>query len=268
MPLWKFRSAIGRDFMQKSQPGFDIRSYLKDFYPEAEPSEAKLLIISDENLIGNCGEFVRSGELLPRASKRLKHFRSLLDGHEITMFCGVRSYETFIASAYCEGLKTSQKYLSFPEFLGRIKWSTVNWPLLLMKAKNSLSPEKLIVWKYESFNHQSRDLLRELTCNIVDLNEYDREALSNYCSYSQTAIDVLEASAATVGVETTSKIIRAVGDTLKKADGFPAFDPWDETRKRNLIDRYQTDCASIPSSHWFQDTQSKHKKRESADLAA
>jgi hypothetical protein len=251
LPVWRFRSSFWKEYMTLSPETFRIEDHLKDFFVNKPPSDVRGLIISEENLLGLCGNFVKTGRLFNGVRPRLAHFRKLLAGHEITLFFAVRSYDGFICSAYCEGLRSNRNFVGFDDFHDRINWKLMNWPHLLKRVEDGLQPERTVIWRYEQFRDHSEEILNRLAFgNMLSPDETDGTN-PVYMSFSQLAMDTIDCVAKQMGGEIAGQLVRPISDTFVKSEARPSFDPWTDQRKAWLAHRYQEDCGTINSAKWL-----------------
>jgi hypothetical protein len=271
-PLWDFRTSAWRDVMKIEPNGFRLEDHLHSFFPKFRPAHVEGLIISDENLIGLCGSFVKSGRLFHGARQRLAHLRRLFAGHEVSLFCAVRSYDTFLSSAYCEALRTNTRYISFDDFRNSLKWTSVNWTRVLAGFEAGLEPNHIHLWKYEDFEEKSEQIFRTLAFGEPPVAKAVDDA-PVYKSFSHTAVDAIDSVAKQLGPVIAAKLARPIGDALKKTDGYPAFQPWNETDKLRLEKQYLEDCARIPAGKWLgsgqprRGTRSGHQRKKRMEHA-
>lgn len=255
IPIWKFRASQWKTFTSINPDSFRLEDQLKHFFQRSQDlldtGQILGLIISDENLIGNCGGLLSSGRLFPAGPERLAHLRKLLGDHEVTLFCAIRSYDTFLASAYCEGLKTNKKYVSFGSFIDRLNTNLLNWPKMLQKFQSALRPERIVVWSYETFSNFEDEIVEKLAFGIK-LSPVDNNGNKpTYMSTSHTAIAALDAVAKCCGEEVASILVRDIAKALPKTDSFPGFQPWNGAELKWLRGLYKEHLGIIPANMWL-----------------
>lgn len=251
LPVWQFRNSFWKSFMELAPETFRVENHLGDFFAKKVPEQVRGLVISEENLLGLCGQFVTTGKLFNGVRPRLTHFRKLFAGHEITLFCAVRSYESFISSAYSEGLRTNRRYTKFVEFHDRIHWPSLLWPRLLERFEDSLQPVETVLWQYESFRDHEAEIMSKLAFGVKLEGVSDAREGPTYTSLSQVAIEAIDAVAARAGDEIAGKLVRPIADALPKEDGHASFDPWTPAQKQALALRYEADCRQIDPAKWL-----------------
>ncbi len=251
MPLFPFRNTYVKDLMRFDPATFRLEDRMEDFFPRGAPAEVRGIIMSDENLLGLCGTMLNSGKIYSGVRARLAQLRRLLAGHEVTLFCAVRRYDAFLASAYCEGLRTNPRYINFEDFSNRVNWKAINWVTLLNRFETGLRPQHMRYWRYEQFRQNSDLVLRELAFGEkLDHVESDTGKSANP-SLSQAAIDAIDSVSERLGREVAGRLVRAISAALPKSDGYPDFDPWGPLDKKRFARRYDDDCRQIAPEKWL-----------------
>jgi hypothetical protein len=248
VPLGRLRNRFTRSLMGFSASNFDAARQFAMLVPDG--SRFDRLILSDENFIGHCGGFLNSGKLYNGAGTRLSHLRDLLEGHEVTLFLAIRSYDTFIASAYCEGLRNNGRFIPFDEFRQRIDFDQIRWPRVLARFTEALRPAKTRLWRYEDFGSNSRAVLGDLAFE-ADLKDVEDATGAARPSFSEVAVGILEVVAERFGPDISSQLIAPITDNLPKNQHRPAFQPWDPKQREDLRGAYEQDCASIGRDSWL-----------------
>jgi hypothetical protein len=251
MPVFQFRTAFVKDLMKTDPATIHLEDRLDDFFPRGVPDHVRGIIISDENILGLCGAMLNTGKVYPGVRARIMQLRRMLAGHEVTLFCAVRRYDAFLASAYCEGLRSNRRFVNFDDFSTRVNWRTMSWLTLLNKLENGLQPERICYWRYEDFRSNSDAILQELAFGEkLDAVESDGEKVT-YPSLSQAAVDALDSVSERLGCEVASRLVRAISTSLPKTEGYADFDPWGPVEKRRLGRRYDDDCRRITAEKWL-----------------
>lgn len=248
LPMGRVRQWLTRPLMTVDPRGFDIESHLDRFFPAGVPSRVTGIVISDENLVGDCTSFVRTGRLYERLEQRLSRLRLLLAGHELSLFCAVRGYDSFPVSAYSEGMRHGG-FVPFSEFESRVDWSTLRWPLVVARMEQALRPARTRVWRLEDFRAHADHVVSDLAFGEPVRLRVD-SARSERQSFSQLAVDTLHLVAESQGAEVASALVRPVADALPKSQDRPAFAPWAPEHVSRLRARYAEDCRAVPADRW------------------
>ena len=245
LPLVEFRETFTRHLTTPAYLEHRPTRLPELFFPHGGSDAPHGLVLSDENLIGGCDGFVKSGRLYREAPARLARLREILDGHDVTLFFSIRGYDSFIASAYCEAMRHSDKFTPFAEFCARIKLKRCRWPAILAGMIEALRPEKAVVWRYEDFRANAEAVIRMLAFDVA-LPREAKDERDSRPSFSQTAVDILEMVAERHGPQVAARLVNPVSRHLPKAKGFPPFDPWSEAERAELRRLYAEDCAALP----------------------
>jgi hypothetical protein len=176
--------------------------------------------------------------------------RNLLEGYEVSLYLAIRSYDTFIASAYCEELRNNGRFIPFDQFRLRIDFGQMRWPRILARFTEALRPAKTQIWRYEDFGSNSSAVLGGLAFE-ADLNDVEDETRNARPSFSGVAVSVLEVVAERFGPDISSQLIAPITDNLPKDQHRPAFQPWDAKEREDLGLAYDQDCASISRDSWL-----------------
>src|SRR3569623_1136311 len=151
LPLKECRQLLTGTLMKHEPRTFEIEQLWHSFFPYEHPAGITGLVISDENILGTCGEFADTGTLYPNVTARLRRLRELLAPHEVHLFFSIRRYAAFLAAAYCESLRHRRGYTSFDEYWNRVKIGQFRWPTIFFRMQEALQPASVTLWRYEDF---------------------------------------------------------------------------------------------------------------------
>ena len=249
LPLEPFRSFF-TSRLKKLTPGkFNIDDHSEKFFTDGKRRKIERLLISDENLAGWCGSMLSTGVPFKGGVERLERLRQLFPEAQITLFCSVRSYESFLTSAYCEILRHRPVFVDFRHFWDRVDFELLRWPSVLDSFVGVLRPTEIKLWRYEEFRSNSSDILRNLAFGTALPKLAEDQA--HYASFSQLTMELLECIAAAKGGKIASSVLKGIDDSLPKAKGYAPFDPWSNLERSYLAERYKEDCKSIDPSRWL-----------------
>ena len=249
LPLLKQR-ALYASVKNVSPARFDLGSFLPHYFPKPGERERVGVVMSDENLLGDCRALFSDGGLYPKAREQLAPLRALLAEHEITLFFSVRSYDTFLVSAYCEVLRNNAWYVPFSQFRKRLRPDAYRWPRVVSQMAEALAPAGLVIWQYEDFTRHADVIIRKLAFDLDRPLPPPLGRGAHRPSMSAKAFDVLATVADQHGPEIAAALVRFVDEALPKGELYPAFDPWDEHEKAALRAMYREDCRSLPVPIW------------------
>jgi hypothetical protein len=253
MPLTPFRAFFTRNFMKFPAGYYRIEDHLDRFFPQGVPSNIRGLILSDENLIGMCNGFIVSGKPYQGAGRRLSHLKALLEGHRVTMYMSIRSYDHFIASAYCEAMRHSAEFATFASFRDKLDMESVRWPAMIEHFAAALKPAEIKLWRFEDFRDNGAAVFRDLAFG-VDPGQPGADSKAERPSFSEPAVTVLETLSSRLGPKVAAEMVGEISQRLPKGSGkgeYPAFDPWSDEDHARMAALYDADCAAIPKGYWL-----------------
>src|SRR3954451_9411374 len=143
LPLAEFRRLVTFKLMKLDTGFFHLKDKVDRFFSHGRSDRINGLLLSDENIIGVCPNFVETGKLYQQAPARLRQLRKLLGGNEIHMFFAIRAYDTFIPSAYGEALRNQRKFVPFEDFWDRVDLEQCRWPVIFNRMREALQPERV-----------------------------------------------------------------------------------------------------------------------------
>lgn len=249
LSLTEFRQHFTSKLENHVAAGAHIDQFLPKFFSDTSPPSSPRLILSDENLVGSCADITNKGAPLISGPKRLKLLQTFLSGHQVTMFFAIRSYDTFIASAYCEALRSSPQFVDFPTVKSRLQSKAFDWASIIDTFCESLRPEAVRIWRFEDFRRQPGQVASAIAHDLESLPE-EAGASSRRPSFSQSDIDKLHDVARTNGVDAARQMIRELGNQPRQADHHN-FYPWANDEKHQWESKYSTDCERINKSYWL-----------------
>lgn len=233
--------------MDQLDPVLRIDDFLGDFFEEDVPPDIKGVILSDENFFGTTRQSIGSGVFHPYATERANRLRTLLRGHEVTVFLCIRSYDDFIASLYGEALRWGN-FVPFEDFKRRLDFKSFRWPNFYNRSVGILGPANFKVWRYEDFRMNSERVIRALAFDTeipLDLEYRDVNP-----SMSHNAIMHLHELAKTVSPEEVAVQVRDVDRRIPKTPDNGSFNPWSENERGQLRRAYEMDCSTAPD-YWL-----------------
>ena len=251
LPLPMLRSRFTHALAQMA-PGqlSDDRALQEFFFGDQVPSEVRGILISDENLLGSCGPLLRTGRLYPTMHQKLAHLRAVLEGHELQVFVSIRSFDRFLASAYCEGLLAIKEFVPFAKFRALLgSAQPASWLSLLDTVSQALSPVSTHVWRYEDLDGHVDEVLQRLAFDLPI--EPTRTLAAERASFSHVAIAFLEHANKAFGPTQTAQLFKGMDAIAPKRAGYAAFHPWSAAETQNFADRYALEVSRIPEALWL-----------------
>ncbi|MDD5272720.1 MAG: hypothetical protein PHU14_08390 [Methylovulum sp.] len=124
-----------------------------------DPEHTRLLVLSEENLLGALGSLNHKGVLYPELAKRMQLLAQVFAGCDVQAFLAIRNYRDFYASAYAETLRQGH-IKPLERFVGGLDLSGNSWLTVVAAVEAALGPVAL--WPYEQFRHHAPLILGNL----------------------------------------------------------------------------------------------------------
>lgn len=191
-------------------------------------------LFSDENVLGGSASVRR---MYPQPAAALKYFTDC----DLQIFMAVRSYETFLPSAWGERLWRHR----FEPFEARLPQR--RWPHVVTELQAELPGVPIHIWRYEDYQAHPDAIIRFYAADAI--TEFPPPMAERPKSgFSARAIAHLERHA---GSYPGRKRIRQARERFPVGPAYPRFDPWSEEQKTALRAMYAEDieqlrrCASV-----------------------
>lgn len=240
VPMRQFRSwrrsllRIGARLLGPSHSKFDRR--LRQW----NQRRLETCVISDENMIGTCGDIVSSGTLYPKLRAKLGAISGMLSAHPVRLFLSIRCYASFYAAAYCEALRYGTGS-SAETFKQRLDPDRRRWRDVLADIAELFPASAIVVWPYENFRQSEAEI-------------FDALAGKEIASKLRLSGEVLRPSLSQATVEEAQSLGRRFGWVVAghmvpilewRNSGNPPFDPWTNAERTELQRLYAGDLDEI-----------------------
>lgn len=140
-----------------SRNSSELHNYLRDLLSV----ESKVLVLSEENLIGEAKDFVNACMLYEKAEMRLVAFSSLLPKDiNIKVWLFIRSLDSFLPAIYCEYLR-HWPYVPFERVLGGVYKHS--WVPLIQTIRSIMPGAEINVLNYDSYQTLAPKMLSAMT---------------------------------------------------------------------------------------------------------
>lgn len=185
-------------------------------------------LFSDENILGNSSN-VRRMYRDPAAA--LEYFADC----ELELFMAVRSYETFLPSAWAERL-WRHRFEPFEAVVPGRRWTDI-----VADLQAALPGVPIHVWRYEDYQAHAESIIRFYADDAVV--RFPPPLVTRPKSgFSADAIAELERCA---GAYPGRRRIRRIRDRYPVGPGHPRFDPFSDEQKAVLREMYEQDLATL-----------------------
>lgn len=259
VPMRAFRSwrrsllRRGASFSGSPQDKFDRRLRAWD------PAQSATCIISDENMIGTCGDIVSSGQLYPKLAAKLGAIAAMTSGHEVRIFIAIRCYASFYAAAYCEALRYGTG-TSSDLFKERLDPLSRRWPNILAEIAGLFPAAPIVVWPYESFR-LSEIAVFDALAGPQTAPKLHLSGETVRPSLSQATVDRMQSLGNRLGWRVAGYLVPFVQS--RAADTSP-FDPWTSEEKAELQELYASDLEGIGTDGRYRMIATGDRRRSSS----
>jgi hypothetical protein len=251
VPVASFRPWRRQTLSRAAKKGHGAsRTYFSRFFKRWCPRGCSTLLISDENMIGTCGNIVRFGRLYPELTSKLGGVAEMVGDHPVSIYVSIRCYDAFYAAVYCEALRYDT-HCTFTNFAARLDPTARRWQHILADIAILFPESPISVWPYETFRHRELEIFDRLVGKSVA----SRMTLTGDImrgSMSPKAVEIIETLGQRVGWFLASRMVPMVEFLVPREDESPSFAPWTEHEKHFLRRLYEEDLAIISANQRYE----------------
>ncbi|MGK7754615.1 MULTISPECIES: hypothetical protein [unclassified Roseovarius] len=185
---------------------------------------AKVLVITDENMIGAPRRCLRQGRLYPDIGQRMARFAHALDGQVTRAYLSIRSHESFWASVLSYGVARGHR-VPDTATLEALAASPRLWRDVVLDVACALPGVKLTVMPYEIFGRLPERMLEHMTGLGPMPRAHAREWMNQAPNLPQLRRIVKDRGGAPAGLP----------------EGPGKWQPFDDTALRDMREAYADD---------------------------
>lgn len=211
---------------------------------DAAPSR---FIASDENLIGDCDEIVRTGQCYPDLAPKLAALAETLPRPPARVVLVVRSYATFFASVYGESLRNGP-FRAFDPIRHRFLQEDGQWLRVTGALVRAFGEDAVRVIRFEQVTARFPALLETLCGQPLDPARLPDSA-DRREGMSAAAVDALGRIAELSDPTVALLAVPAVERRFPRGADRPGFAPWTAEERKRLDGRYERHLAVI-AARW------------------
>jgi len=191
-------------------------------------------LFSDENILGNSSNVQRMYRS-PAAS--LKYFADC----ELELFMAIRSYDTFLPSAWGERL-WRHRFEPFEPVIPTRRWSDV-----IADLQSALPGVPIHVWRYEDYRSHAESIIRFYAGDAVQsfAPELGDRPKSGFSASAVAELNRFD------GHYPGRRRIRQIRQRYPVGEAHPRFDPWSDDQKAVLQVMYAEDVAVLKEHVYF-----------------
>lgn len=217
------------------------RSALSAELAEIERSAPPTILISEENIIGNSRQILRTGKLYHQARQRLRTLPKHLNSERTEIFIAIRSYANFFASCHAQVIR-SGRFKTWDEYdADRLAALPRHWQDLVADIRAILPRATLTIWRFEDLDQvgdRVLSMMTGMTPNWIKgrderpMQSLSAEGMARLVDLAQQR-EVMPADIAKIMAETNSR------------DGYSRYDPWSSAEREALDTAYEADWRAL-----------------------
>lgn len=204
------------------------------------PQRCETCIISDENVLGTCGDIVNSGTLYPKLHAKLGAIAGMLSEHKLGLLLSIRCYASFYAAAYGEALRFGSGS-SIETFKARLDPLARRWRDVLAEIADLFPAAPIVVWPYEHFRQFEPEIFDALAGKKVGSKLRLSGAMLRP-SLSQETVGRVEKLGKRFGWAIAARLVPIIE---AQAGAAMPFDPWTNRERVELQQLYAGDLEEI-----------------------
>jgi hypothetical protein len=185
-------------------------------------------LFSDENILGTTSNALL---MYPQPGSALKYFSDC----RLSIFLCVRSYETFLPSAWGERL-WHHRVRPFDAELPRRRWTDV-----VAELQAALPGVPIHVWRYEDYRGHA-DAIAQWYADGAIVRFPTRLESQPKSGFSARAVEEIDRCD---GSKVGKRRLQRIRAQFPVGEAFPRFDPWSEEQRRTLKSIYDEDVARL-----------------------
>jgi hypothetical protein len=223
----------------------DKLDYLQNYINELDNNKYRRIVISEENLIGNCAEPTIYGDVYKTAESRIDTLKLLFRNRRVKLFIGLRDYASYLTSAYLE-VTRNRKFIMFDEYVNSIELSKLKWRKYIKFLMISFPESEIITWDYSKFKgRENIERIFDLLVGETVARDFEIEDRLMRKSISQKSVDILCAVRGILS-HAEMKQLRIFLDCHFEENGVSSkFSPWTTGQENFLNEKYRKDLKEI-----------------------
>lgn len=205
-----------------------------------------VVVLSEENVLGRPQQ-IFSEPFYPQVGQTIGRLASLAGRAELVLFLSIRSYDTFLPSAYAEHLKHSAPPPGgFEAMRERLVARPPSWADLVRRIRAAAPTARLRIWRQEDYRANDAAIMAEVCgCPLPPLPEISDPTWTR--SPSATAIAAAERVPADLPYD--ARLARVRGLYAEAEPEGDRFRPFSASERQRLRAAYAGDLERIARDH-------------------
>lgn len=206
-------------------------------------------VISFENAVGTSRHVLIPGDGgYSQLDRRLGLLAQVFADREVTVFLALRSYDSFLNSAYSEAVRA--RFDTLPDALGPFLFTDhIRWPAFVARVQALLPKAKVKIWQHEGYRDAEKTVLAAISGAPEAAFEAEPPEGDYRVSLSRDAVRALLAVHPFTDFKRlkdgAQDMAEAVAQALPVTKTNPRVSLWNAAQTRALKTRYAEDIAAL-----------------------
>ena len=218
-----------------------------------------VVVLSEENVLGR-PEHIFAEPFYPQVARIVGRLASLAGRAELVLFLSIRSYDTFLPSAWAEHVKHSPPPPGgFEGMRARLVARPPSWHDLVRRLRAAAPAASLRIWRQEDYRANDAAIMAAVCgCPLPPLPEIS----DPHWTRSPSAAAIAEAERIPPGLPHAERLARVRDIYLDSDPGGDRFRPFSAPERESLRAAYEADLERIATA--YPDAMMTFGKRELA----
>jgi hypothetical protein len=225
-PLARLRPAFTDGFERwvRARPGAPSPAVLRATLSALAARSPHRLLLSDENLMGDCFTFLRTGRLYPGFARRMDRLQEVLPQRPVRVVLTIRDYAGFFPSAYIEALRY-RAFEPFDALRGRLTLDDGLWTRIVAALVARFGTDAVRIMRFEKLGPRLPAMLEALFGTPFDPAHLP-EVADRHEGLSAAAIQALAQAAAQGDTRPAHVRTTEAAQRHPRGPDSPPFRPW------------------------------------------
>ncbi|MFV8782427.1 hypothetical protein ACNKU7_08410 [Microbulbifer sp. SA54] len=213
--------------------------------------DGKLLILSDENILGDTRKPV-GGKLYPNARARLELLASIFDGINVSLYLTLREYATYLISRYSESLRHFH-FQTFDNYINGIDLDNHGWLQLVADVKAAFPQSNIYCNDFSYFINNEEEYFKRWFGVSIPLEPAKLSPAVRRAKLSLEAYELINEFSNNYSKSQTKALVRFL-DAHEQETEKTEFNPFTDSQRRRLVEKYRSDIEEIqkdPACYWI-----------------
>ncbi|MEQ8966827.1 MAG: hypothetical protein RID91_13445 [Azospirillaceae bacterium] len=203
-----------------------------------------IVVLSEENWLGGSVTDILAETPYPEAGHRLDYLRHLARRSRLSLFIGLRSFDTLLPSAYAQALREGPLGVTFEDVRASAARRPPSWLAPIERIRRLVPDTPITLWRYEDYRAHAHGILEAICGEPIEAVPMIADPAETR-SASPRALARIEALPR--GLAGEAYRARAEAIIAEHAVEPERFAPLTEVERERLRARYEADLAALRS---------------------